>query len=159
MREILSPVRPVASLWKASHYELQGNDANLAEYVAAAPGASWSRVDPFESYGPVESARRGEQDNVAHVLFLKMKSSYAGKKFRWKTFDKALKLFADRHGLLGLFSETFAAPVLPSGVDRYIWHLAPDTIVESSGKMRSIDPGTEGKTSACAEQVVGKSLY
>lgn len=145
MSEILSPVRPVASLWKASRYELQGgSDTSLADYVAAASGASWSRVDPFESYGPTDFARQSEKEDVRHVLFLRMKSSYEGR-VPWKTFDRAVKLFAGRHGLLGLFSETFAAPVLPSRVDRYAWYLAPDTVVDSSGKMRAIDPSTEGK--------------
>lgn len=144
MREILSPVRPLASLWRASHYELQGGSGtSLADYIAAAPDASWFRVDPFESYRPTDLARRRKKDDIAHVRFLNMKSFYAAKS--WKTFDRSVKLFADLYGLLGLFPETFAAPVLPSRVNRYAWYLAPDTVVDSSGKMRAIDPSTEGK--------------
>lgn len=143
MREALSPVRPVSSVWKASRYELRGGGPDRAEYIAVAPNASWSRADPFRSYRP--DARRDAKDGTAaYVFFVNMKRLLADES-QWEIFDKALKLFADRHGLLGLFQETFAGPVLPARVDPIIWHLAPDAVLDSSGKMRDIDPATEGK--------------
>jgi hypothetical protein len=134
----------VSAVWKASHYEPQVGEPDGSAYIAAAPNASWSKVDPFESYAPADYAMRGTDHAPAHVRFLWMKGLHADDS-RLEIFDKTVALFADRHGLLGLFAEAFAAPMLPPRVDQFLWHLAPDAVLDASGKMRDIDPATEGK--------------
>jgi hypothetical protein len=59
---------------------------------------------------------------------------------RHHLFDTAVLRFAKEHGLLGLFYEYCSGPVLPPGK----WLVSPNAIIEG-GKMRRMDPETEGK--------------
>ena len=51
---------------------------------------------------------------------------------------------ADGYGLLGLFHETFGAPILPPHANSFLAWLAPDAVIDEDGRMRTIDPATEG---------------
>ena len=59
-------------------------------------------------------------------------------------FEKALWLFVHRYGLLGLFNEAFAAPILPSRSGLFAW-VAPDSLLDKWGRLHPVDLATEGK--------------
>jgi hypothetical protein len=59
-----------------------------------------------------------------------------------KLFAQALTLFPREYGLLGLFEEDFlATPVLPDGKTL----VAPEAMIDERGRLRQVDPATEGK--------------
>lgn len=156
-RKVVGPPPPVAAVWKASRYELVTDKDDSAKYVRAGLSASWRSVDPFETYTPI-GARIFDED-VPHVAFSKLSRIWREFKYNResrskKTFEArgtAAAVFATRFGLLDLFQETFAAPLLPKHADQFAW-LAPDTVLDKHGRMHPIDPATEGK--ACLERLV-----
>jgi hypothetical protein len=105
--------------------------------LEAAPRATWRRVDPFETYKPTSRVR--DPDAGPHFRFLNWSKQPHRK--RRRLADKAAKLFADEYGLLGLFQEYCSAPVLPEGKP----YVAPDAVIDASGRLRPVDPATEGK--------------
>jgi hypothetical protein len=152
---VLAPV-PSATIWKASKHLLVG-DPMFPERIEVASDATWTKVDPFQSYRPTTRHRGFESDPSPHVPFLKLadmvrawyrpkRSQRHAARSKENTIllhDSAL-LCANLYGLLGLFDETFAAPVLPPHVSRYAL-LAPDAVIDGDGRMHAIDPATEGK--------------
>lgn len=63
----------------------------------------------------------------------------------WSDYQERVKEFADLYGLLGLLQETVSAPILPSRVEDSLFPLvAPDALIDG-GRLRKIDPATEGK--------------
>jgi hypothetical protein len=96
--------------------------------------ASWDKVNPLRSYKPTPSRQRDPQAG-AHLHFHKL----AGRR-RDHLFDVAVQVFAEEHGLLGLFYEYCSGPILPLGK----YYVSPNAIIEG-GKMRLIDAETEGK--------------
>jgi hypothetical protein len=154
MRELFAPASPTAAVWKASKHRLVG-DPFFPEHIEAAPDAVWTRTDPFQTYRPATEHHRGAPS--PHVPFLALADMVrawqrpkrserraARSEENTKRLHDSVRVCADLYGLLGFFDETFAAPVLPSRVDRYAW-LAPDAVIDKNGRMRVIDPATEGK--------------
>jgi hypothetical protein len=59
-----------------------------------------------------------------------------------RVFRNALILFAKLYGLLGAFEEEFSdKPVLPGGKTL----VAPDAVIDKHGRLKRVDPATEGK--------------
>ncbi len=147
---------PTAAVWKASKHVLVG-DPFFPKHIEAASDAVWVRENPFRTYRPATEHRSSQAEPSPHVPFLKLadlmrawnhqkraKLRVARSEENTRRLHNAALVCADLYGLLGLFSETFAAPILPPRVDRYAW-LAPDAVIDPNGKMRVIDPATEGK--------------
>lgn len=114
--------------------------------LEASPAARWVKVDPMESYRPISKKRDPEAGAHLHLHRLAEQR---------RLFDKSANLFADRHGLLGLFYEycsDYAAPV-----DKY-W-VAPNAMIVN-GELRRVNPETEGRTrlEAFLETSLGSSL-
>jgi hypothetical protein len=140
MRAIAAEPGPSASLWKTSSHRLVGGPL-APDYVEASPGAAWARYDPFRDYSPVVD-RGAWSEPSPHERFstlADLDNDGSG------LFQEAIKLFANRHGLLGLFREEFGMPLLPEReVDPFVV-VAPDTVIDRHGKLRGIDPATQGK--------------
>jgi hypothetical protein len=62
-----------------------------------------------------------------------------------KRFRLALNVFADRYGLLGLLWEEFGAHLLPERKVGRLVFIAPDAVIDGAGRLRRIDPDTDGK--------------
>jgi hypothetical protein len=104
--------------------------------LRALPSAQWMRVDPFASYRPPSRERQLEAG--PHATFLQLrKLALADTDFR--DFQRAVDLFANEYGLLGLFHHQYSAPILP---DIKVV-ISPEAIVEN-GRLRRVDPATEG---------------
>lgn len=91
----------------------------------------WCKVSPLLSYNP--TSRQRDPEAGAHLHFHKLS-------IQRRLFDKAANLFANEHGLLGLFYEYCSDHIAPPGK---FW-VAPNAVVEN-GRMRRMDPETEGK--------------
>jgi hypothetical protein len=146
MREIAAEPSPSASLWKASSNRLVGG-YHTPDYIEATPDAVWMRTDPFRDYRPVVDRVAGGKP-TPHERFstLANMALKADQDDIWsEQFHKAMKLFADRHGLLGWFREEFGMPLLPEREVGLLVLVAPDTIIDRYGRLREIDPATEGK--------------
>ena len=144
-----------AAIWKASKHRLVG-DPLFPDLIEVASDAVWVREDPLRTYRPATESH-AEDTPPAHSAFLKfadmVRDWYTAKRSERRTahskentkrLGTSARVCADMYGLLGLFNETFAAPVLPPRVDRYAL-LAPDAVIDRYGRMRMIDPVTEGK--------------
>lgn len=150
-REGIAPPAPSAAVWKASRYRLVSNKHGFPQYVEAHPNATWRRVDPFLFYSPLSAVGRSVA-NVPHVSFSKLASMWRSggairkgrTEKRFRSLHTAMAVFASTYGLLGLFHETFEAPVLPSRANHLSW-LAPDAVIGRDGRMHAIDPATDGK--------------
>ncbi len=145
-REALSVPLPTAATWRASKYKLVG-DALSPIYLEAPHDAVWFRKDPFEAYSPVGTRAPGG-DPAPHVAFAAladMALEFAPTDAQARLFHLALNVFANYHGMLGLFREEFGAPLLPEREVGWLVRAAPDTVVDGNGRLRSIDPATEGK--------------
>jgi hypothetical protein len=64
----------------------------------------------------------------------------------WKadepSFSKALIVFAEKHGLLGVFEEDYLQdPIYPE--DKML--VAPEAVIDAGGRLRRVDPATEGR--------------
>ena len=62
-----------------------------------------------------------------------------------KLLHRAVEVFANTYGLLGLFWEEFGGPLLPERKLSYFAGIAPDAVIGRDKKLREIDPATEGK--------------
>jgi len=145
-REMVSVPFPMATTWRASEYKLVG-DTLSPEYVVAKRGAVWSRKDPFDAYGPVvDRAPGGEATpHTSFATLADMALEFAPTNEEEKRFHLALNVFANRYGLLGLFWEEFSAPLLPEREVGWFVRVAPDALIDGNGRLRGIDPATEGK--------------
>lgn len=141
---------PTAATWKASRYKLVG-DPLRPDYIEATPGAVWSRWDPFRYYEPL--ANRSEANRVPppHKPFAAMSDLARDQRSQRRRTRKRLKLLYDQmrvfgnvYGLLGLFRESIATPVLPERAHSLTSMVAPDAWIDQDGKLRVIDPKTEG---------------
>src|SRR3954454_6132473 len=140
MTEVTAEPGPSAGLWKASSHRLVGGPL-APDYVEATPDAAWARYDPFRDYSPVVD-RGAWSEPSPHERFSTLAD--LGNK-GLDLFHDAIKLFADRHGLLGLFREEFGMPLLPEREVGFFVVVAPDTVIDRHGKLREIDPATLGK--------------
>lgn len=74
-----------------------------------------------------------------HITFLRLKELWHEHS---NHFEKALILFAKRYGLLGAFEEDYQQhPVFPEGQ----MLVAPEAVIDGEGRLRRVDPSTEGK--------------
>jgi hypothetical protein len=139
-------VLPTGATWRASEYKLVG-DPLEPNYIEANPTAVWSRMDPFEAYSSVRD-RAPRHESAPHVAFMKLANmalEFAPTDKQAKLFHVALHLFAHHHGLLSLFREEFGAPLLPEREVGWFVRVAPDAVIDRSGRLRAIDPATKGK--------------
>jgi hypothetical protein len=113
-----------------------GEPKDTQTCIVAAPDARWERFTPFESYRPTTRVRMVEAG--PHLAFLRLKDFWEDDSALLRT---AYQVFATRYGLLGVFEEEYYwPPALPSGKK----FVAPEAIIDSQGKLRRIDPATEG---------------
>jgi hypothetical protein len=133
-----------AKLWRASTYELGKQDI-IVEHrpvgaqvcIEATPDARWERFSPFESYRPTNKVR--EVEAGPHLAFLNLKGLW---KEKAELLNIAYKVFATNYGLLGVFEEEYHwPPLVPQG--KFV--IAPEAVIDSQGKLREVDPDTEGK--------------
>jgi hypothetical protein len=133
-----------AKCWRASKYELGKQDV-IVEHrpvgtqvcIEAAPDARWERFSPFDSYRPTNKVRDAEAG--PHLAFLQLKGLW---KQESELLNSAYKVFATNYGLLGVFEEEYQwPPIVPHG--KFV--VAPEAVIDSQGKLREVDPDTEGK--------------
>ncbi len=158
--------------WRATKYELRNIDGQ--EVIETTPDATWELVSPFDSYQPTGRARELKSGPHLEFLRLKrlweihwegqlqlpheslrqteafreiLSHTTLKKRVRqivsdFAEYRKALLSFAEQYGLLGAFEEDFLGkPVLPDGKTL----VAPEAVIDERGRLRHIDPATEGK--------------
>lgn len=135
--------RTLAATWKSSAYYVDQG------FVRAAEDARWTRYEPFDAYSPPTGVR-ADPSAGPHLSFLGLKEARREMRRDPMPFLRKLYSFANRYGHLGLFWEEYpAGPVLPYGKV----FVAPEAIVDGrSGRLRLLDPGTEGKERLLALQ-------
>lgn len=142
--EELWPLR--ASAHRLKHDTRSGQ---VPQFIEVEGGASWYRADPLGSYEP--EARSRDPEAGAHVDFMNLKRVLLEDDRR---FERDLKLFANKHGLLGLFYESVSAPIMPEEelseeelseeeTPRAKLFVAPNAGM-SKGVLYPIDPATMG---------------
>jgi hypothetical protein len=171
-RQVVPGQRSEAKCWRATKYELSHIDGRAV--IEAAPDATWERFSPFDSYQPIGKTRELKSGPHLEFLSLKClwekhqegelqlpdKSlrqmeevleilSHPTQKKRvrqivsdFADYRKDLISFAEQYGLLGAFEEEYVGtPVLPDGKTL----VAPEAVIDEQGRLRHIDPATEGK--------------
>ena len=161
-----------AKCWRATKYELSDIDGRAV--IEAAPDATWERFSPFDSYQPTGTTRALKSGPHLAFLRLKclwekhqegelqlphesLRQLEKGQEILSHTtqknrarqivsdfaeYRKALISFAEQYGLLGAFEEEYVGtPVLPDGKTL----VAPEAVIDERGRLRHIDPATEGK--------------
>ena len=162
-----------AKCWRATKYEVRGIDDQAV--IEAAPDARWKRFSPFDSYQPTGKTRALESGPHLRFLQLKclwerhqeeeqrelppeplrqteefrkiLSHPTLNKRARqivdaFVEFRKDLVSFAEQYGLLGAFEEEYVGmAVLPDGKTL----VAPEAVIDERGRLRHIDPATEGK--------------
>jgi hypothetical protein len=138
------------SYWRASGYRPTRLDNPEAAAIEAVPGARWYKYDPSSSYRPKSKNR--DIGAGAHIQFLKLESLVQKTLLHEEDsdlFGTALLVFAHEHGLLGIFEDDYLThPVLPEGK----LSIAPEAVIEDGGKLRRVDPATEGMELALQAQ-------
>ncbi len=114
--------------WRATRYQLGKPQAS--------PGAGWRRFTPFASYRPTSSNKR-DPEAGPHLSFLGLKEVLQTNP---RLYRKALSLFIQKYGLLGLFYEQYSAPILPK--DK-VW-VSPEALIDEHGRLRLVDPSSDG---------------
>jgi hypothetical protein len=133
------------SYWRASAYRPTGLDDPETAAIEAVPGAKWYKYDPSTSYRPKSKNR--DIGAGAHIQFLKLERLLHEENSN--LFGSALLVFVHEHGLLGMFEEDYLTyPVLPDGK----LSIAPEAVIEVGGKLRRVDPATEGRELALQAQ-------
>jgi hypothetical protein len=89
-----------------------------------------------DSYLP--PGKKGEVGEGPHLIFLKLKWLLGG---NTGVYDQALRVFAHRFGLLGLFHEEFSPPRPAHEVKAWA---APEAVIGANGALRCVDPAMEG---------------
>jgi hypothetical protein len=123
-KRVAEPPDPHMPMWKASSYSL----------LQATSDAKWERIDPFDSYRPL--IRQREPEAGPHVMFLKLRQLLLDDDAR---FLKAPDLFASKWGLLGLFHNSYSAPILPYPKS----YISPEAMIENE-RLERVDPAVEG---------------
>jgi hypothetical protein len=144
MRNVVIEQTTSASLWKASNYRLVGG-ALTPDFIEATPDAQWARSDPFEYYSQVGHLSDESPPHEVYAKLAYMAEHVESTAKATERFHMAIILFVRRFGLLGWFGEEFGAPLLPKRSVAGFVRLAPDTVIDEDGRLRDIDPGTEGK--------------
>ena len=135
--------RTLATAWKASAYDVDMN------FVRAREDARWERYEPFAKYSP-PTGGRGDAQAGPHLSFAGLKEARRDMRRDPMPFLRGLYSFVNEYGLLGQFWEAYpAGPVLPYGKV----FVAPEALVDGrSGRLRLLDPATEGKDRLLALQ-------
>jgi hypothetical protein len=138
LMDSLSP-RVDAATWKASAYDYEVDGHPVS--IRAVEDAQWERYDPFASYRPATGGRDAWAG--PHIRFMGLKEflrkELIGDYFKY-LWD--LRSFANEYGLLGLFWDKYpSGPVLPFAKE----FVAPEALVDGQGRLRLLDPATEGK--------------
>lgn len=148
MREVWFPSEPTVKVWKASKHRLVG-DAHSAQYIEAAPSARWKRVNPFDFYRtPEQQKQTNPEERAPHERFFilaDMAREVMPTNEEAKLRHLAMKMFANFYGLLGLHREEFNPPLPPERDSRAMVLVVPDAIFDGGGRLRRIDPSTDGK--------------
>lgn len=134
--------------WKADRYRVNtggdlpglsthsGKEVSKIPCVEAMTNARWRQLNPFDFYQRSSGGRDAEAG--PHLKFLRLKSIAREKP---QLLEKAITLFAQEYGLLGIFPRMY----LPQPVVRRGKHLiAPEAVLDGSGRLRNVDPATEG---------------
>lgn len=141
MKNVILMSHSESATWKASGYRLGSPEHGQPQTVEAIPEATWDRVDVFGTYKP-DAREKGP-----HVWFLGfgegLENVRAGR-IKGEDFEEVLTWFAGKHGLLGLMGESFGLPILPDRAGPFAW-VAPDTVLDGRGRLRSVEPSTEGR--------------
>lgn len=129
----LEPILPAegVAFWRADSYKVSG------AWIEATPEAAWKRATPAAFYKP--SGKTREVEAGPHLNLLKLKGLLAASPH---LFDKAVVVFVERFGLLGMMHEDLLLPpILPAGK----LYVSPEAVVERSGELRQVDTqeGTE----------------
>jgi hypothetical protein len=120
--------------WRASKYRL--DDPGNPTVIEAAPGATWERFSPFDLYRLTSRTR--EVEAGPHLDFLRLSSLMRSES---EHFHMALRVFAWKYGLLGIFEGDYLErPIRPPNKPL----IAPDAIIDGGGRLREVDPATEG---------------
>jgi hypothetical protein len=161
-----------AKCWRATKYELSDIDGRAV--IEATPDAKWELFSPFDSYQPTAKTRALKSGPHLEFLSLKclwekhqegelqlpheslrqmgevqeiLSHTTQKNRVRQIVSDFAkyridLISFAEQYGLLGAFEEEYVGtPVLPDGKT----FVAPEAVIDERGRLRHIDPATEGK--------------
>lgn len=135
-KQLETPQGTESKLWRASEYEVDA--AVNPAVIKTAPNARWQRFAPFDSYRPASRAR--EVRAGSHLTFLRLKCLWEEQS---DIFDRALVLFAKEYGFLGALEEDYDLQRLV-----YPWEqmlVAPEAVINNQGRLRRIDPATEGR--------------
>jgi hypothetical protein len=171
-RQLVQAQGTEVKCWRATKYELSDIDGRAV--IEAAPDATWERFSPFDSYQPTgmtralksgphlaflrlkclwEKHQEGElqlphkslrqTEEVQEVLNHATPKNRVRKIVKnFVEYRKDLISFAEQYGLLGAFEEEYVGtPVLPEGKTL----VAPEAVIDERGRLRHIDPATEGK--------------
>jgi hypothetical protein len=104
--------------------------------IEAAPGATWERFSPFDLYRLTSRTR--EVEAGPHLDFLRLSSLMRSES---EHFHTALRVFTWKYGLLGIFEGDYLErPIRPPSKPL----IAPDAIIDGGGRLREVDPATEG---------------
>ena len=125
-------------------------DGPLApDYIEATPDARWERSDPFRTY-----RLPGDLSTLDERSPHELSRSLVDKVHEFELYDdepttESLPpdgaVVRRTFGLMGWFWEEFGAPLLPEREVGGFVRLAPDTVIDEDGRLRDIDPATEGK--------------
>jgi hypothetical protein len=133
-REELITGQGTAVCWRATEYRL--DDPGNPAMIEAAPGAKWERFSPFDLYRLTSRTR--EVEAGPHLDFLNLSSLERSES---EVFHTALRVFAWKYGLLGIFEDDYLErPIRPRSKPL----IAPDAIIDGGGRLRRVDPATEG---------------
>jgi hypothetical protein len=146
MREAVAGSSTSAGVWKASNHKVVAG-LPYADYVEAAPDALWTRIDPFGTYRAADDREARPKLRPAHETFSKLADMAPGFSVYGEEaseFNSAVRVFADCYGMLGLLREDLGVPLLPGG-ERPAALIAPDAVIDETGRLRDIDPATDGK--------------
>jgi hypothetical protein len=146
MREAVAGSSTSAGVWKASKHRVVAGSSAGSDCVEATPDALWVRTDPFRTYRPVGD-RRARSEQLPHETFRKladMAPEFSVFCEKAGAFSRAVEGFANFYGMLGLLREDLGVPLLPGG-ERAAALVAPDAMIDETGRLHDIDPATDGK--------------
>ncbi len=137
-RHTFAPGMGEAKCWRASEYKITKNATEYWTKVEATANAEWVRYSPFALYQPASKARHVESG--PHLPFLKLNNVLEE---RPELFDKALQVFVRNYGFMGALEQDYdlRRPIRPEGKA----YIAPEAVIDDRGRIRLVDPATEGK--------------
>jgi hypothetical protein len=147
MREAVAGPGTSAGVWKASKHKVVCGPFDLW-YVEATPDAQWAKTDPFGTYEPAGDRGRWSKKQLPHETFRKladMAPEFSVSCEGAGAFSRAVEGFANCYGMLGLLRDDLGTPLLPGSGERVTPSVAPDAMIDETGRLHDIDPATDGK--------------